>query len=266
MNDMTLGHLNGHLETIATTLGELLVARSLRLVTCESCTGGGLSQIITGTEGASQWFERGYVAYSNDAKKQMLAVKVGTMKKHGAVSEQVVAEMALGALKKSGADIAVAMSGVAGPNGGTDEKPVGTVWFAWAYNGTVDVSKMCFEGDRSQIRQGTVMLALQGLVARIPAWCEPNSSDNGDTADSTTSAVKGVAEAPEEDTATKPKAKTKAKSNAKPKAKSKAKPKAKAKPKDTPKPKAAAKPKKAKPKKAQAQSELALESEPDDKK
>lgn len=199
------------LAQMASALGPLLVARELKLVVAESCTGGWLAQVLTATEGCSAWFDRGYVAYSGEAKRQMLGVKLSTMKKHGSVSRDTVSEMALGALKKSKADIAVAMTGVAGPGGGSEEKPVGTVWVAWAHGEKVDTVLMQLEGDRQRIRQGTLLIALQGLLSRVPEWMPPvPAKSEGDSK-------------PESE----PKAKSKAKSKPKAKSKSKAKPKAK---------------------------------------
>ena len=123
------------IEALATQLGALLTDQDKKIVTVESCTGGWVSQAITQVAGSSGWFDRAYISYSNQAKRDMLGVKVRTLNKYGAVSRAVVEEMAAGALKKSGADFSVAISGIAGPDGGTDDKPVGTVWLAWHVGG-----------------------------------------------------------------------------------------------------------------------------------
>lgn len=155
------------IEALATQLGALLADKNKKVVTAESCTGGWVAQAITQVAGSSLWFDRSFVTYSNDAKKQMLGVKARTLTQTGAVSKQVVEEMAIGALKKSRADYAVAISGIAGPGGGTDDKPVGTVWFAWNIAGTVDSSVVQLPGDRRDVRAAAVTLALQGLLVRL---------------------------------------------------------------------------------------------------
>src|SRR3990170_6882256 len=119
------------MDVLAAQVGALLKAHGLMLATAESCTGGGVAQAITDVAGSSAWFERGFVTYSNLAKQQMLGVSEATLKQYGAVSEAVVREMVAGALKNSTAQVALAVSGIAGPDGGTADKPVGTVWFAW---------------------------------------------------------------------------------------------------------------------------------------
>ena len=139
--------------------------------TAESCTGGWVAKSITDIPGSSAVFQYGIVSYSNGAKESILGVKNESLEKHGAVSKPVVEEMAKGVLRLSGADIAVAVSGVAGPDGGTDEKPVGTVWFAWAMRdgakARVDTHCAHFKGDRDLIRELTVAHALQGILERI---------------------------------------------------------------------------------------------------
>ncbi len=139
--------------------------------TAESCTGGWIAKSITDIPGSSVVFGYGIVSYSNGAKESMLGVKNETIEEHGAVSEPVVEEMADGVLHLSGADIAVAVSGVAGPGGGTEDKPVGTVWFAWAVragaDALIDTSCEHFSGDRELVRELTVAHALQGVLERI---------------------------------------------------------------------------------------------------
>lgn len=154
--------------TLAETLGNNLKARQLMIVTAESCTGGLLAEIITSIAGSSTWFERGFVTYSNLAKQEMLGVQETTLNQHGAVSEQTAIEMALGALKNSHGHISIAITGIAGPEGGSSEKPVGTVWFAWAKrNGDCHAQMRQFTGDRTAIRQQAAEFALMELIALI---------------------------------------------------------------------------------------------------
>jgi nicotinamide-nucleotide amidase len=137
----------------------------LRLVTAESCTGGWLAKAITDLAGSSTWFERGFVTYSNEAKIELLCVRQETLDMHGAVSEETAREMAAGALANSRADIAVAITGVAGPDGGTVDKPVGTVWIAWAgRDGDTMAAHHAFDGSRNHVRGVAVIEALKGLV------------------------------------------------------------------------------------------------------
>lgn len=168
------------LEGLAATLGELLKPSGFSLATAESCTGGWVSQAITSIAGSSDWFERGFVTYSDDAKRQMLGVRVQTLRKHGAVSEKVVRDMALGAVRKSNARFAIAVSGIAGPTGATEDNPVGTVWFAWACDSEAETALMRFPGDRHTVRYGAVVVALQGLIARLPLWLKNNEKSHAD--------------------------------------------------------------------------------------
>ncbi len=151
-------------------IGELLAAGKT-VATAESCTGGWIAKSLTDNAGSSGCFGYGLVSYSNGAKESLLGVNPATLEEHGAVSEAAVREMADGALNLSGADIAAAVSGVAGPDGGSEDKPVGTVWFAWAsrIKDTIDIEaeKRFLKGDRDQIRAQTVVLALQGIRERI---------------------------------------------------------------------------------------------------
>jgi nicotinamide-nucleotide amidase len=152
---------------LAVELGRALAARRLVAATAESCTGGLVAGAITDVPGSSAWFDRGFVTYSNAAKTEMLGVRPETLAEHGAVSEDTAAEMARGALARSGADLAVAVTGVAGPDGGSPAKPVGMVCFAWARrDGAVDTATRRFDGDRAAVRAGTVAAALQGLIDR----------------------------------------------------------------------------------------------------
>ena len=148
-----------------------LAASGKTVSTAESCTGGWLSKAITDIDGSSTVFAYGIVSYSNGAKESLLGVQPTTLDENGAVSEDVVRQMAEGALHLSGADIGVAVSGIAGPNGGSEDKPVGTVWFAWALrdgSGTkVDTSCEHFTGDRELVRESTVAYAIQGIRERI---------------------------------------------------------------------------------------------------
>jgi nicotinamide-nucleotide amidase len=149
---------------LAQQVGVALKSHGMTLVTAESCTGGGVAQAITMISGSSAWFDRGFVTYSNNAKEEMLGVSPHTLEKHGAVSEQTVREMADGALQYSRAQVALSVSGVAGPTGGTAEKPVGMVWFAWGANDTVRAECHHFPGDRDAVRAKSVQIALQGVL------------------------------------------------------------------------------------------------------
>ena len=152
---------------LALRVGQILKQRDWMLATAESCTGGGISAAVTDVSGSSSWFDRGFVTYSNSAKVDLLGVSELTLSEHGAVSETTAGEMAVGALARSAARIAVAVTGVAGPNGGSLDKPVGTVCFAWATAQGVQTEKVHFDGDRAAIRQQTVQHALEGLWDRL---------------------------------------------------------------------------------------------------
>ncbi|KFI23296.1 nicotinamide-nucleotide amidase [Nitrosococcus oceani] len=153
------------LKLFSQQLGEVLQKHHLKVVTAESCTGGWVATAITDIKGSSHWFERGFVTYSNEAKQEMLGVSSETLACLGAVSEATVKEMAKGALLHSRAGISVAVSGIAGPTGGSPGKPVGTVWFAWALKaGGEWTARECFSGDREAIRKKSVERALQGLL------------------------------------------------------------------------------------------------------
>jgi len=151
---------------LAVEAGQALLAAGLRAVTAESCTGGGLAAALTDVPGSSQWFERGYVTYSNAAKIQELGVDREVMERHGAVSVEVARQMAVGALQASGTDVVVAITGVAGPDGGTLEKPVGLVYLACGRRGRpLQVVRELFAGDRAEVRSAAVAEALR-LLAR----------------------------------------------------------------------------------------------------
>jgi nicotinamide-nucleotide amidase len=151
---------------LAAKAGRALLAAGLKCVTAESCTGGGVAAALTEIPGSSQWFERGYVTYSNEAKVQDLGVDPAMLERHGAVSAAVVEQMAAGAADRTGADLAVAVSGVAGPDGGSLEKPVGLVYLAvWRRGAPVRVQRELFAGDRAAVRRAAVAAALQLLTA-----------------------------------------------------------------------------------------------------
>jgi nicotinamide-nucleotide amidase len=153
---------------LAQALGDSCMRRRLWVATAESCTGGAVAEAITRIPGSSSWFDRAFVTYTNQAKEQMLAVSRETLRGNGAVSEDVAAEMASGALAASPADVVVAVTGIAGPGGGTMSKPVGLVWFAWAYRGgPVQCRRFVFDGDREAVRRQSVLVALQGLIDLI---------------------------------------------------------------------------------------------------
>ncbi|HHW77961.1 MAG TPA: nicotinamide-nucleotide amidase [Xanthomonadaceae bacterium] len=154
-----------HLYELATRVGVALRTRNRTLAIAESCTGGWIAKVATDIPGSSTWFDRGFVTYSNAAKSELLGVQASTIAKHGAVSAEVVAEMAAGALQRSPADVVVAVSGIAGPDGGGPDKPVGTVYLAWALrNGPTRAERRHFEGNRDQVRLETVAAALQGVL------------------------------------------------------------------------------------------------------
>ena len=160
-------HLNGF-DAQVTALGESLRAQGLRLATAESCTGGMIAAACTTIAGSSDWFERGFVTYSNAAKAEMLGVDAALIAAHGAVSAEVARAMADGALAHSHADLAVAVTGVAGPGGGSKDKPVGTVWLALARKGrAANAELLRLQGDRSAVRTQTVAHALQWLQAEV---------------------------------------------------------------------------------------------------
>jgi nicotinamide-nucleotide amidase len=155
------------LEALAAELGSLMRANGQRLATAESCTGGWVAQVLTAVAGSSVWFERGFVTYANEAKQEMLGVSPQMLAAQGAVSEATAVAMATGALRHSHADWALAITGIAGPDGGSPDKPVGTVCFAWAEQaGQCTSETRRFPGDRQQVRAQSVAHALNGLLAR----------------------------------------------------------------------------------------------------
>jgi nicotinamide-nucleotide amidase len=152
------------LSQLSTRVGQLLLARNASVTTAESCTGGWIAKVLTDIAGSSAWFERGFVTYSNEAKQQMVGVSESTLAQFGAVSEQVVREMAQGALSEAGAQYALSVSGIAGPDGGSEGKPVGTVWFGFAAStGEVLALVERFHGDREAVRRQATAWALQTL-------------------------------------------------------------------------------------------------------
>ena len=154
-------------QSLCRLLADLLLKKQCFLATAESCTGGLIAGACTDLAGSSQWFERGFVTYSNAAKTDMLGVDADLIAQFGAVSEEVAAAMALGAIAYSKAQVSVAVTGVAGPAGGSVEKPVGTVWVAWCVSGLTSTELCHFDGDRAMVRALTVQRALQGLVERL---------------------------------------------------------------------------------------------------
>jgi nicotinamide-nucleotide amidase len=154
--------------TLLEQLATKLQARGWMLTAAESCTGGLIAGSCTDLAGSSNWFERGFVTYSNSAKTEMLGVAPALIAAHGAVSEPVARAMALGALAHSHAQVAIAVTGIAGPAGGSADKPVGTVWFGFALPGTVHTESMHFPGDRAAVRAASVNHALQKLLELLP--------------------------------------------------------------------------------------------------
>ena len=162
--------MQSKIDILAEQVGNLLHGHQLVMATAESCTGGTLAGALTSVPGSSEWFDRGFVTYSNGAKEQMLGVSPQTLNEHGAVSEAVVLEMARGAIEHSPAHLSVAISGIAGPGGGTGDKPVGTVWVAWGQKlGYAEACCFHFDGNRFAVREQTVTAALQGVVERLDA-------------------------------------------------------------------------------------------------
>lgn len=157
---------DAELHALADNLGTRLRAGHHRLVTAESCTGGWIAKAVTDIAGSSDWFDCGMAAYSYEAKQALLGVRPQTLETHGAVSRETVIEMVSGALANSGASVGVAVTGIAGPGGGTADKPVGTVWVAWKLRGGYPRAELFhFDGDRDAVRRQTVAAAFEGLQA-----------------------------------------------------------------------------------------------------
>lgn len=156
------------LALLAARLGERLLAAGRRLTTAESCTGGWIGKVLTDVPGSSRWFETGYIVYGNGAKSALLGIAPALLAEHGAVSEPVVRAMALAALQRAGADVSIAVSGIAGPDGGSAAKPVGTVWLGWATgrgeSAQVRTQRELFDGDREAVRRAAVHAALAGAL------------------------------------------------------------------------------------------------------
>jgi len=153
------------LQEAGASLGEQLKFQGRTIATAESCTGGWVAKVLTDRAGCSAYVMAGLVTYSNEAKQMLLGVNPGVLDEHGAVSELVVRQMVSGAVRVTGVDVAVAISGIAGPGGGSDEKPVGTVWFAWGSGpGHIETSLQHFDGDRDEVRRQAVLYALQGVT------------------------------------------------------------------------------------------------------
>jgi len=155
------------MEELARRIGERLKAARAMLATAESCTGGWAAQVVTSVAGSSEWFERGFVTYSNAAKEELLGVRAETLKRHGAVSEETAREMARGALERSRASVALSITGVAGPGGGSADKPVGMICLAWARGGEVRSETRHLSGDRASVRRQSVILALEGVLKTL---------------------------------------------------------------------------------------------------
>lgn len=159
-----------NIETLVKELSEVLTEKKLKIVTAESCTGGGIAQALTGIPGSSHFFERGFVTYSNQSKQEMLVVSTDALTRHGAVSMVVAKQMAEGAINHSRAQFSLAVTGIAGPGGGSEEKPVGTVWIAWAGENKKTVcNRFQFEGDRKAVRQQATVAAISGMIDFVSA-------------------------------------------------------------------------------------------------
>lgn len=153
------------MATLNEKVGQALKSHDFMLATAESCTGGAVATAMTELPGSATWFERGFVTYTNEAKQEMLDVSPETLERHGAVSEAVVREMVAGALRHSRAQVALSVSGIAGPTGGTPDKPVGTVWFAWGIKDGQCVAQLHhLAGNRATVRAESVRIALEGVV------------------------------------------------------------------------------------------------------
>ena len=155
------------MNELAQKLGAALEAQGKKIATAESCTGGWVAMALTAIPGSSGWFERGYVTYSNAAKREDLGVAEETLRRHGAVSEEVAREMAAGALERARAQVALAITGVAGPSGGTKDKPVGLVCFAWVHGSKMASETRRFYGDRESVRRQSVLHALERALESL---------------------------------------------------------------------------------------------------
>jgi nicotinamide-nucleotide amidase len=161
---------DARIAALAATLGERLRQQGWLLATAESCTGGWIAEAVTAVAGSSQWFERGFVSYSNRSKQELLGVSAATLAQHGAVSIETAREMASGARAASDVDVALSVTGIAGPGGGSPGRPVGTVCFAWASRaGVIRSEQRHFAGDRESVRRQSVIHALEGVIAALDA-------------------------------------------------------------------------------------------------
>lgn len=159
---------NKNLTKIVEELAQHLISLNIKLVVAESCTGGWIAKVLTDLPGSSNWFDRGFVTYSNQAKQEMIGVAESTLEAFGAVSEETAKEMAVGAIKHSAADVSLSVTGIAGPTGGSSNKPVGLVWFAWANKeGSIASENKIFRGDRNAVREQTVEYALKRLIQNL---------------------------------------------------------------------------------------------------
>ncbi|WP_339722890.1 nicotinamide-nucleotide amidohydrolase family protein [uncultured Paraglaciecola sp.] len=160
--------MTADITQLAQLLGNKLAAKGWQISCAESCTGGGVGYAITSISGSSAWFKKGFITYSNDAKQQMLGVSEHTLNQYGAVSAQTVEEMAVGAATYAKAEVAVAISGIAGPDGGTPEKPVGTVWFGFFIDGQSSSQKLLIDGNRETVRIKAIEFALSNTLQLLP--------------------------------------------------------------------------------------------------
>lgn len=155
-------------DDLVKLVAQLLTARNWRMVTAESCTGGWIAKCCTDLPGSSAWFDRAFITYSNEAKQRMIGVDSTDLLRYGAVSEEIAAQMAEGARRSAGVNVAISTTGIAGPDGGTPEKPVGLVHFGWCVGeAAVSCDAVVFEGDRNAVRQQTVLHVLEGLASRL---------------------------------------------------------------------------------------------------
>lgn len=163
-----MSHEDDALQGLAQAIGNRLHDTGIMLTTAESCTGGWVGKVITDIVGSSHWYDRGFITYTNQAKQDMLGVSAETLQVYGAVSEETVCEMVRGALKRGHAELAVAITGIAGPGGATPKKPVGTVWLAWASRDDyIHSEKHLFVGDRTDVRLQAVACALKGVMTHL---------------------------------------------------------------------------------------------------
>lgn len=159
--------LKQEISALAAQLGAILTDKCLTITTAESCTGGGISYALTDTPGSSAYIDRCFVTYSNQAKHDLLHVSEQTLATYGAVSEQTVIQMVEGAIKLANADVAIAVSGIAGPGGGSDDKPIGLVWFAFLMDGELKVCHQIFSGSRAKVREQAIIFSLEVIINQL---------------------------------------------------------------------------------------------------